>query len=152
MEIFITIKISCFYLCFSLICICYQQPRCLKISTFSYIYFSFFWCMVSFLYINLICDFGCIYGQANFCCYNCHIFIVSTVCPTASPKTTTSSARRSYCLFSTGNWSSWVCLYIRYTFLHTYVIQEFWQCITLPQSHNHLETKWHLSLAFSLRF
>jgi hypothetical protein len=39
-----------------------------------------------------------------------------------------------------------------YTFLHTCIKQEFWQLITLPQSHNHFETKWHLSLDFSLRF
>lgn len=72
MSIFITIKNSCFYLCVSLICICYQESRCPKISTFSYIYFSFFWCVVSFL---LIRDFVCIYVQANLWCYNCHVLL-----------------------------------------------------------------------------
>ena len=65
MAIFITINNSCFYLCVNLICICYQEPNCLKISTFSYVYFSFFWCTISFLAINPTCDFGSMYGPAN---------------------------------------------------------------------------------------
>ena len=125
MAIFITTNNSYVYLYVTLICICYQEPRCLKISTFSYMYFIFFWRTVSFLSINLICDFACIYGQAKLWCYNCHIFYCFYRMSHCK-----SQNYHIICMREALPFSYWTLFLLGlfpqcYTFLHTYIKQEF---------------------------
>ena len=89
MVTFITSNNSLFYLCFNLICVCYQGAQIFKhfyIFVSVAIYFSFLLFISLYLSINHIFGFGYIYGQAN------HLLFLQ------SPLSTTLSAYKRHCL------------------------------------------------------